>query len=185
MPTAISNATRIWELNVFWPLYAQCGVWDPKGRGVDIWECIKARMYLACTIFLYLWQMHSWIFRWLVSRHSGWLSMIFIFILSCSTCVWLMNCCWHLQPPNPVYWQYLGRRWSFSLQCSFIVRRGRVVSFIDQNLRVFALALHAVVIQTSTSRHRYDRGDDRMTGHRQVSHTTPGGLESQKMWKNT
>lgn len=25
-----------------WSLYSQCGIWDPKGRGVDIWECIKA-----------------------------------------------------------------------------------------------------------------------------------------------
>lgn len=44
IPTAvISNATRIWELNIQWPMYAQCGVWDTKGRGVDIWECIQAR----------------------------------------------------------------------------------------------------------------------------------------------
>ena len=44
MPQAIiSNATRIWEVGVQWPLYAQCGVWDAKGRGVDIWECIRAR----------------------------------------------------------------------------------------------------------------------------------------------
>jgi hypothetical protein len=55
MPTAvISNATRIWELNVSWPLFAQCGVWDPKGRGVDIWECIRARTcqnrpYFSCN----------------------------------------------------------------------------------------------------------------------------------------
>ncbi|TFK38088.1 hypothetical protein BDQ12DRAFT_666313 [Crucibulum laeve] len=42
MPGAvISNATRIWELNVHWALYSQCGVWDPRGRGVDIWECIR------------------------------------------------------------------------------------------------------------------------------------------------
>lgn len=26
-----------------WSLYSQCGIWDPKGRGVDIWECIRAR----------------------------------------------------------------------------------------------------------------------------------------------
>jgi hypothetical protein len=28
---------------VHWSLYSQCGIWDPKGRGVDIWECIRAR----------------------------------------------------------------------------------------------------------------------------------------------
>lgn len=44
MPTAvISNATRIWELNVHWTVFSQCGIWDPKGRGVDIWECVRDR----------------------------------------------------------------------------------------------------------------------------------------------
>ena len=43
MPAVVSNATRIWELNIHWALFSQCGVWDPKGRGVDIWECIRAR----------------------------------------------------------------------------------------------------------------------------------------------
>ncbi|OAX35681.1 hypothetical protein K503DRAFT_773219 [Rhizopogon vinicolor AM-OR11-026] len=38
----IGNATRIWEANVHWSLYSQCGIWDPKGRGVDIFECIRA-----------------------------------------------------------------------------------------------------------------------------------------------
>ncbi|PPQ66814.1 hypothetical protein CVT26_009660 [Gymnopilus dilepis] len=42
MPGAVvGNATRIWELNVHWALHSQCGIWDPKGRGVDIWECIR------------------------------------------------------------------------------------------------------------------------------------------------
>ncbi|KIM91490.1 hypothetical protein PILCRDRAFT_94330 [Piloderma croceum F 1598] len=64
MPTAvISNATRIWELNVSWPLFSQCGVWDIKGRGVDIWECIRAH-----------------------DSSPG------------------------SQPPNTMYWRYLGRR---------------------------------------------------------------------------
>lgn len=40
---AVGNATRIWEVNVHWPLYSQCGIWDPRGRGVDIWECICDR----------------------------------------------------------------------------------------------------------------------------------------------
>lgn len=41
--TVISNATQIWELGVHWTVYSQCGVWDPKGKGVDIWECIRDR----------------------------------------------------------------------------------------------------------------------------------------------
>jgi hypothetical protein len=42
MPGAVvGNATRIWELNVYWAVNAQCGIWDPRGRGVDIWECIR------------------------------------------------------------------------------------------------------------------------------------------------
>src|SRR5258708_4133066 len=45
MPAVVSNATRIWELNIYWDLFSQCGVWDPKGRGVDIWECIRARTF--------------------------------------------------------------------------------------------------------------------------------------------
>ena len=43
MPSAVSNATRIWEVNIHWDLYSQCGIWDQKGKGVDIWECIRAR----------------------------------------------------------------------------------------------------------------------------------------------
>ncbi|KAI0639538.1 hypothetical protein C8Q77DRAFT_1205021 [Trametes polyzona] len=41
MPGLIADATRIWEVNLYWPLHAQCGVWDPKGKGVDVWECIR------------------------------------------------------------------------------------------------------------------------------------------------
>ncbi|KDQ31807.1 hypothetical protein PLEOSDRAFT_1034807 [Pleurotus ostreatus PC15] len=37
----ISNATRIWELHVHWPMYSQCGVWDPHKRGVEVWECVR------------------------------------------------------------------------------------------------------------------------------------------------
>ena len=39
----IANATRVWELNVHWAMYSQCGVWVSRGRGVDIWECIRDR----------------------------------------------------------------------------------------------------------------------------------------------
>lgn len=41
--TVIGHATRIWEQNIYWPMYSQCGIWDVKGRGVDVWECIKDR----------------------------------------------------------------------------------------------------------------------------------------------
>ncbi|KAJ3552657.1 hypothetical protein NM688_g4037 [Phlebia brevispora] len=42
MPGLVSDVTRIWELNIHWPVNAQCAVWDPKLKGVDIWECIRA-----------------------------------------------------------------------------------------------------------------------------------------------
>ena len=47
MPGLVSDATRIWELNVFWPVGSQCGVWDSKTKGVDVWACIRARMFLV------------------------------------------------------------------------------------------------------------------------------------------
>ncbi|KAM6503421.1 hypothetical protein JOM56_000364 [Amanita muscaria] len=43
--TVISNATRIWETNVYWSLYSQCGIWNSKNKGVDIWECVRDREY--------------------------------------------------------------------------------------------------------------------------------------------
>ncbi|KAK7695826.1 hypothetical protein QCA50_000464 [Cerrena zonata] len=42
MPGLVSDATRIWELNVYWPVGSQCGVWDIKGKKVDVWECLRA-----------------------------------------------------------------------------------------------------------------------------------------------
>ena len=45
MPGLVADATRIWELNLYWPLHAQCGIWDPKGKGVDVWECIRPRKH--------------------------------------------------------------------------------------------------------------------------------------------
>ncbi|KAF9653504.1 hypothetical protein BDM02DRAFT_3182522 [Thelephora ganbajun] len=49
MPAVVSNATRIWEVNIHWDLYAQCGIWDPKGKGVDIWECVRAHHSTLAT----------------------------------------------------------------------------------------------------------------------------------------
>ncbi|KAF9262283.1 hypothetical protein L218DRAFT_960418 [Marasmius fiardii PR-910] len=37
----IGYATRIWELNIHWPMYSQCGVWNSKNKGVDVWECVR------------------------------------------------------------------------------------------------------------------------------------------------
>lgn len=45
MPGLVSDVTRIWELNVYWVFGSQCGVWDAKARGVEIWECIRTREY--------------------------------------------------------------------------------------------------------------------------------------------
>lgn len=45
MPGLVSDATRVWEVNVYWPMNAQCAVWDVKGKGVDVWECIRPRKY--------------------------------------------------------------------------------------------------------------------------------------------
>ena len=47
MPGLVSDATRIWELNVYWLLGSQCGVWDSKTKGVDVWECIRPRTSLS------------------------------------------------------------------------------------------------------------------------------------------
>ncbi|KAF8137259.1 hypothetical protein EV363DRAFT_1317200 [Boletus edulis] len=50
MPASvIKNATTIWDINVNWPLSSQCGTWDPKGRGVDVWECIQAHYSTPST----------------------------------------------------------------------------------------------------------------------------------------
>ncbi|KAJ8083017.1 hypothetical protein PM082_008878 [Marasmius tenuissimus] len=45
----ISNATRIWELSIHWPVYSQCGVWDPRSKGVDIWECVRDHVSVSGT----------------------------------------------------------------------------------------------------------------------------------------
>lgn len=50
MPGLVSDATRILEQNVFWPIGSQCGVWDSKTKGVDVWECIRPRTSLHCLI---------------------------------------------------------------------------------------------------------------------------------------
>ena len=50
--TVIGNSTRIWEVYLHWPMYSQCGIWDVRGRGVDVWECIKERESPSAHRFL-------------------------------------------------------------------------------------------------------------------------------------
>lgn len=84
MPAVVSNATRIWETEIYWDLYAQCGIWDPKGKGVDIWECIRAR------------ESQPVICRFLLIHNS----------LSATT----DHSTASTQPPNGTYWRYVARR---------------------------------------------------------------------------
>ncbi|KAJ4465371.1 hypothetical protein C8J55DRAFT_441160 [Lentinula edodes] len=37
----VGDVTRIWEINIHWPMYSQCSIWD--GKGVEIWECLVDR----------------------------------------------------------------------------------------------------------------------------------------------
>jgi hypothetical protein len=41
MPGIVSDATKIWEENQSWAQNAQCATWDPSGRRVEVWECIR------------------------------------------------------------------------------------------------------------------------------------------------
>ena len=84
MPSAVSNATRIWEVNIHWDLHSQCGIWDQKGKGVDIWECIRARQSRPIN-------------RPLLSNPHR-----FVPIADHSTVA--------TQPPNTTYWKYVARR---------------------------------------------------------------------------
>lgn len=72
MPAVVNNATRIWEVNIHWDLYAQCGIWDQKGKGVDIWECIRAReSRIAVCRFLLILTRFVCRCRLLHARHSA------------------------------------------------------------------------------------------------------------------
>jgi len=84
MPAVVSNATRIWEVNIHWDLYAQCGIWDQKGKGVDIWECVRARESspVTCRFPLMLIALSA---TPDYSTHAT-------------------------QPPNNTYWRYVARR---------------------------------------------------------------------------
>lgn len=78
----IGNSTRIWELNLHWPLYSQCGVWDVRGRGVDVWECVKDREFRLSLWPFKLLQLISFLDE---SKPGS-------------------------QPPNTTYWRYIARR---------------------------------------------------------------------------
>ena len=71
MPGLVSDATRIWELNIQWALNAQCGVWDPRGKGVDIWECIRAREFTATKTIIETILMLFSFYRLLYTGHRG------------------------------------------------------------------------------------------------------------------
>src|SRR6266702_1157157 len=100
MPAVVSNATRIWELNIHWDLFSQCGVWDAKGRGVDIYECIRARTSLSSTLLFssaHRVGHHRPIHPW-DSGQSSPPPMCHVGVLT------------REQPPNSVYWRYVARR---------------------------------------------------------------------------
>jgi hypothetical protein len=80
--TVIGDATRAWELNVHWELYSHCGVWDPRSRGVNIFECIRDRKSLR----------HSFL------RHI-------LIVLS-----FIDDSVPGTQPPNTNYWRFIARR---------------------------------------------------------------------------
>jgi hypothetical protein len=50
MPGIVSDATKIWEENQTWARNAQCATWDPSGRRVEVWECLRERT--CCFFFL-------------------------------------------------------------------------------------------------------------------------------------
>lgn len=110
MPGLVSDATRVWEANVYWPMNAQCAVWDVKGKGVDVWECIRPREHAffsrlvheaePCTLvqislMLKIKYVRHFIFSCLV-RFAVTRPMLTHFIF--------------FQPPNNQYWRYVTRR---------------------------------------------------------------------------
>lgn len=82
MPGLVSDVTRIWELNVHWAFGSQCGVWDAKARGVEIWECIRTREYIVSCVD---WSMRCSQRLADVAQPGS-------------------------APPNPRFWRYVTRR---------------------------------------------------------------------------
>lgn len=39
--TQIGDATKAWQMNMHWPLYSQCAVWNQAKRRVEIFECMR------------------------------------------------------------------------------------------------------------------------------------------------
>ncbi|THU78608.1 hypothetical protein K435DRAFT_876459 [Dendrothele bispora CBS 962.96] len=37
----INDATRIWELNLYWAMYSHCSTWNDVCKAVDVWECVR------------------------------------------------------------------------------------------------------------------------------------------------
>lgn len=118
MPGLVSDATRVWELNVFWALHSQCGVWDPKSKRVEVWECIRER---ECFFFVllslpYNIQFSNWLYLHLLSpsRPShAWYWGTFHYTESIPHPLTHHNLFENpsLQPPNSNFWRYVTRRW--------------------------------------------------------------------------
>ncbi|KAL4079544.1 hypothetical protein J3A83DRAFT_1118143 [Scleroderma citrinum] len=80
-PPEIAPATKIWDINTDWSLYSQCCIWDSARGCVHIWECIRPHISTPTTRVCF----H---FRYLIMNTDLFDS----------------------QPPNSIYWRYLGRR---------------------------------------------------------------------------
>ena len=104
MPGLVADATRIWELNLYWPLHAQCGVWDPKGKGVDVWECIRPRESSPPhSPLAHIKPLPRVVFQTTplrVHRYAPALHFLRVIIFTCLL----------FQPPNNLYWRYVARR---------------------------------------------------------------------------
>lgn len=82
----VNDATHIWATNIYWPLNAQCAVWDPRGKVVNVWECVRPRELRT--------------FNHILSHHlTG--ERVFL----CAD-----NSTPDTEPPNNMYWRYVARR---------------------------------------------------------------------------
>lgn len=117
MPGLVNDVTRIWEQNIFWPVNAQCGVWDPKLKGVDIWECVRAREYtvrsgsrVPIADFPSFSADHSTPSTQVCTTPSR-VPELPSPTITRPTCVVLdADRCPYTQPPNSQFWRYVTRR---------------------------------------------------------------------------
>lgn len=117
MPGLVNDVTRIWEQNIFWPVNAQCGVWDPKLKGVDIWECVRARecpfrsgSRVPIADYPSFPADHSTPSTQVCTTPSR-VPELPSPTITCPTCVVLdADRCPLTQPPNSQFWRYVTRR---------------------------------------------------------------------------